>query len=123
MAREKRSKFDIELFYHLLTQFIDDLEEETDYPNHYYQSLMDGEQNLDNKQLLTIKKFDGSWIRIVESYFHSIDKIIRNLKSILRYDEETVIIEKAKKTDSQTVRHLAANSHLIREIKPNNEVV
>lgn len=108
--------YDIELFYHLLIEYIDDLEEETDFPNHYYQSLLAGSQSLDNQYEQIIKKYDGAWIKIVESYFYSIDKIIRNLKSILRYDEEEVIVEKAKKTDSQTIRHLAANTHLIRQV-------
>lgn len=118
-----KPKYDIELFYHLLTQFIDDLEEETDFPNHYYQSALLGSEHLRNTHELTLKKYDGRWIGIIESYFHSIDKITRNLKSVLRYDEETVIVEKARKTDSDTIRHLAANTHFIREIKPNNEVI
>jgi hypothetical protein len=58
----------------------------------------------------------------LKDYFPSIDKIVRNPKSVLRYDEEITIIEKAKKVTSQSIRHLAANSQLIKDINEDGDI-
>ncbi len=98
----------------MLISFFDDLEVETDFPSYFYKGLYEGKNKLALSTVTELKKFDDEWIKTIETYIPSIDKIVRNLKSTLRYDEEVVIIEKAKKTDSQTVRHLAANAQYLK---------
>ena len=43
-------------------------------------------------------------------------------KSGLRYEQEVTAIEKAKRVNSDSVRHLAANTHLIKEYKNGNVI-
>ncbi|CDR30551.1 Uncharacterised protein [Acholeplasma oculi] len=109
-----KQSYDLDLFYSMLISYIDDIETETDFPVYFYQGLYEGQNKLKNVTTTETKKFDDHWIAAIESYYPYIDKIARNYKSALRVEEDVVIIEKAKKTGSRTVRHLAANTHLLK---------
>lgn len=110
----------------MLISRLDELEEDTDFPVYFYQGLYDGVNKLKQVETTETKKFDDHWIFAIESYYPYVDKILRNYKSALRVEEEVVIVEKAKKTTSRTVRHLAANTHLLKlpdKNHPRNEVM
>ena len=109
-----KNNYDLDLFYTMLISRLDELEEDTDFPVYFYQGLYDGVNKLRQVETTETKKFDDYWIHAIESYYPYIDKIVRNYKSALRVEEEVVIVEKAKKTSSRTVRHLAANTHLLK---------
>lgn len=109
-----KNSYDLDLFYTMLISRLDELEEDTDFPVYFYQGLYDGSNKLKHVQTTETKKFEDHWILAIESYYPYVDKIIRNYKSALRVEEEVVIVEKAKKTTSRTVRHLAANTHLLK---------
>jgi len=109
-----KNNYDLDLFYTMLISRLDELEEDTDFPVYFYQGLYDGTNKLRQVETTETKKFDDYWIHAIESYYPYIDKIVRNYKSALRVEEEVVIVEKAKKTSSRTVRHLAANTHLLK---------
>ncbi|HBY65902.1 MAG TPA: hypothetical protein DEG42_05955 [Acholeplasmataceae bacterium] len=114
---------DLKKFHQLLNDTYYELEKNEDFPNVFYQAFLSGESTLYQKSVSEIKTFHEDWIGTIESYFPSLDKITKNAKSGLRYDQEVTAIEKAKKTNSDSVRHLAANTHLIKEIRANNEVI
>src|SRR5690606_12980997 len=99
----------------MLISYLDELETDTDFPAYFYQGLYDGENKLKSLTIHETKKFDDYWISAIEAYYPSIEKIARNYKSALKVQEEVVIIEKARKTNSRTVRHLAANSQFLKE--------
>ncbi|ABX81618.1 hypothetical protein ACL_1008 [Acholeplasma laidlawii PG-8A] len=110
----------------MLISRLDELEEDTDFPVYFYQGLYDGVNKLKQVETTETKKFDDHWIFAIESYYPYVDKILRNYKSALRVEEEVVIVEKAKKTTSRTVRHLAANTHLLKlpdKDQPTTEVM
>lgn len=110
--------YDINLLHDMLIDSHDKIEGETDFPLYYWEALGKGFQNLSQDLYISSKKFDDMWIKTVESYFPSLDKITRNLKSVLRYDEELVIVEKAKKTTRRAVEHLSSNAQYIKEVTP-----
>ena len=114
---------DLKKFHQLLNDTYYELEKDEEFPNVFFQAFLSGESTLYQKSVSEIKTFHEDWIGTIESYFPSLDKITKNAKSGLRYDQEVTAIEKAKKTNSDSVRHLAANTHLIKEIRENNEVV
>lgn len=121
-----KNSYDLDLFYTMLISRLDELEEDTDFPVYFYQGLYDGVNKLKQVETTETKKFDDHWIFAIESYYPYVDKILRNYKSALRVEEEVVIVEKAKKTTSRTVRHLAANTHLLKlpdKNNPRNEVM
>ena len=114
---------DLKKFHQLLNDTYYELEKNEEFPNVFYQAFLSGESTLYQKSVSEIKTFHEDWIGTIESYFPSLDKITKNAKSGLRYDQEVVAIERAKKTNSDSVRHLAANTHLIKEVRANNEVI
>lgn len=86
------------------------------FAKNMYKALLAGDKKVFQKNVSETKIFDEKWIETLESYFPSIDKIMRNPKSALKYEDEVVPIEKARKIDSKSIRHLSANTHLIKEI-------
>ena len=93
-----------------------------DFHKYFLNSYLNGDRKVYQKNISETKKFDDTWIKTVESYFPSLDKISRDPKSNLRYDEDIVDIERAKKTGSKSVRHLASHTQLIRDIDEYNNV-
>ncbi len=82
-----------------------------------YEALLSGDKEVYQKNVSETKIFDEKWIETLESYLPSINKIMRNPKSDLKYEDDIVLIEKARKTSARSIKHLAANTHLIKEIK------
>lgn len=113
---------DLVKFHQTLNDAFYQLEMEEEFPNHFYQALLAGENTIYQKNISEVKTFHEDWIATIESFFPSLDKITKDSKSGLRYDQEIVAIEKAKKTNSDSVRHLASHTHLIKEIR-NGQVI
>lgn len=108
---------DLRKFHEQLNDAYYELEKMEEFPNHFYQALLSGDNELYQKSIQETKSFHEDWIGTIESYFPSLDKITRDPKSGLKYLQEVVAIEKAKKTNSDSIRHLAANTHLIKEMR------
>lgn len=100
-------------------QYIEDnqeLFESDEFSKRMYRAIQAGDKELYYKNIAETKIFDENWIETLESYFPSLDYIVRNPKSAIKYENELVAIEKVKKTSSLSIRHLSANTHLIKEI-------
>lgn len=93
-----------------------------EFPKYYFDVTHAGENKFYQKNITETKKFDEVWIKTLEGFFPSIDKIIKNPKLTIRYEEEVVAIEKAKKITSSSVRHLASHTQLIKEIDERGNV-
>ena len=78
-----------------------------------------GKNSVVSKILQESKIFDATWVDTLESYFPSLDRIVRNPRSSIMNVTEVVAAERAKKITSESVRHLAAHTEYIREV---NEV-
>ena len=87
------------------------------YGNYILQRIKSGQKTVFNKTQSEIRNFDMSFLDTIESVYPAILKIMRDPKKSIRYEEEIVAVEKAKKVNSQTVRHLSSHTHLIKEIK------
>ena len=118
---KKRQTDKLSQFYYSYDQTFKDLEKSHTFPKTFFTALIAGKNTLYQKSMSETKTFDETWIKTIESYFPSIEKIILNPKSGLKYLEEIVPIEKAKKIRSNSIRHLASHTHFIREIR--DEVV
>src|SRR5690554_5102302 len=69
------------------------------------------------------KKFDEDWIVSIESFFPSLNQIIRNVKNTLKYEEEILPIEKTRRTNPESIRHLLRNTRYIRDVGEDGEVI
>ena len=75
-----------------------------------------GKNSVVSKILQESKIFDASWVDTLESYFPSLDRIVRNPRSSIMNVTEVVAAERAKKITSESVRHLAAHTEYIRDV-------
>lgn len=91
-------------------------EDKEEFINYYLDQCNSGENRFYQKNITETKTFDEGWIDIFESLIVNVDNIIRNPKMGLRYESDVVAIEKAKKTNSESVRHLASHTQFITEI-------
>src|SRR5690554_6065953 len=103
-------KSELKQFFETHLKNFNSIESNDLFPKNFYEQFLSGENTVYHKDIKEIKIFDEEWIDTVESYFPSINKIIANPKSGLKYEEEVVLVEKAKKINSQTVKHLASRS-------------
>lgn len=82
-----------------------------------------GQKTVLNKSQSEIRNFDMSYLDTIESVYPAIYKIMKDPKKSLRYEQEVVAVEKARKVNADTVRHLSSHTHLIKEIKKNGDVI
>lgn len=113
---------DLDKLYHEISTNLFKLDNH-DFINYFDKFYFAGTNSFYQKNIAETKIFDSDWISTVESYFPSLDRITKNPRSNLKYDEEIVDVERAKKTNSTSIRHLASHTHLIKEIDKNNNVV
>lgn len=111
-----KKKYDIDEFYSGVIKNIKENELNSIFPSYFYKSLYDGQNNYYQKEQIESKKFDELWIRTIESYFPSINRITVNLKSTLKYQSEITPIEKTKKINKESVIHLMSHSNFVKEI-------
>ncbi|MDY0210033.1 MAG: hypothetical protein RBQ91_01320 [Acholeplasma sp.] len=114
---KKRQQDKLTEFYQSYEQEMKSLEKSHTFPKNFYANLSEGKNTVYQKSLSETKTFDETWIKTIESYFPSIEKIILNPKSNLKYNEEVVAIEKAKKIRASSIRHLASHTQFIKEIR------
>ena len=88
-----------------------------------FNELQQGEKTIYNKTVRETKIFDGNFLDIVIGAYSSLLKICRDPKKTLAYMQEVVAMEKAKKVDSESIRHLASHTQYIRDINEQNEVI
>lgn len=88
-----------------------------------FNELQQGEKTIYNKTVREIKIFDGNFLDVVIGAYPSLLKICRDPKKTLAYMQEVVAMEKAKKVDSESIRHLASHTQYIRDINEQNEVI
>lgn len=79
-----------------------------------------GDNRFYQKNITETIYIDETWIKTLEGIIPNIDKIIKNPTRTIRYEEEITQIEKARKIDSSSVRHLASHSEYVQRIDPTN---
>ncbi len=125
MARKDKT-FDnqeLEAYYTKAYQAIDNETENDTYGSYVLNRVKGGQKTVFNKTQSEIRNFDMSFLDTIESVYPAITKIMRDPKKSLRYETEVVNVEKARKTNSDTVKHLSSHTHLIKEITKEGDVV
>ncbi|MCF7932632.1 MAG: DUF2357 domain-containing protein [Acholeplasmataceae bacterium] len=113
---------DLVKFHKLLIDEITEFEIYDEFPKRFYQAFLSGDNTLYQKETTEIRRFDEQWIDALEQFLPSLDYILRNFKTELRQEREVVQIEKAKKTGSESIRHLASHPQYIRDVTTDNVV-
>jgi exonuclease SbcC len=87
-----------------------------DFAKMFMNLIKSGNTTLYQKERRERRIFDDSWMDSVEGAIPVIDKLTRNPRENLAKVGSVVPVEMAKRIDKDTVRHLAMNTQLIKEI-------
>ena len=93
-----------------------------EFPEFFKNAYLAGDNTLYQKNISETKIFDDEWITTLESYFPSIDNITRNPRSFIKYYNELVDVERAKKTNAESIRHLASHTQFVRTVDKDNNI-
>ena len=88
-----------------------------------YNQIRKGKKTVYSKTIRETKVFEKSFIPQLNLCFKSISKILKDPKKAIRYEQEVVAMEKVKKVNSDTVRHLASHTQFIKKIDDNGDVI
>lgn len=117
---EKRD--DLDKYFKFLNQTMFNNEGQ-EFPTFFKNAYLAGENTLYQKNISETKIFDDEWITTLESYFPSIDNITRNPRSFIKYYNEIVDVERAKKTNAESIRHLASHTQYVRDVDKDQNII
>ena len=123
MAKQKYDNDELTTYYQNIYSAIEAQTTDDPYGNYVLSRIKSGQKKVFNKTQTEIRNFDMSFLDTIESVYPAILKIVRDPKKSIRYEEEIVSVEKAKKVNSQTVRHLSSHTQLIKEITKEGDVI
>lgn len=123
MAKQNMEKDELTTYYEHIYSEIEAKTLEDPYGDYILKRVKGGQKTVFNKSQTEIRNFDMSFLDTIESVYPAILKIMRDPKKSIRYEEEIVAVEKARKVNSQTVRHLSSHTQLIKEIKKDGDVI
>lgn len=66
---------------------------------------------------------DLSWIKEVEDCIPELEQIVNNPRRVITTETDVVAVEKAKRTNNESVQHLASHTQYVKEVKEDGEVV
>lgn len=78
--------------------------------------LNSGSNRVSHSLITQNLRIDDSWVREVEDAMHSIEKIVSHPRSSIEESREIVPVERAKRINSLSVRHLASHTDMIRNV-------
>lgn len=113
----------LQKFHQQSKTILENLEKEYQSTTEFYDAYLKGDNKIYQKYLKETKEFDEEWIKTVESYIPSLNAIVSNPKTSLKQEEDIVAVEKAKKINSATIRHLAANTQYVKEVNKEGMVI
>ena len=123
MAAEQLDNNELEAYYSKIYAELDNKTNSDPYGSYIYKRVSQGQKTVLNKTQSEIRNFDMSFLDKIESAYPAILKIMRNPKSSIRYEQEVVAVEKARKINSDTVRHLSSHTQFIKEIRKEGDVI
>ena len=88
-----------------------------------YLDLLHGRNAYLRMRRLESSVFDSSWIDVVEGVLFDLGEIVQNPRQVTKQESYIVPVELAKKTDGESVQHLASHTQYIKEVDKHGNVV
>ncbi|NLF49149.1 MAG: DUF2357 domain-containing protein [Acholeplasmataceae bacterium] len=114
---------DIKRYFKKINTTFVGVNKQDEFAKMFLNVIKSGNTTLYQKERRERRIFDDSWMDSVEGTIPVIDKLTRNPREVLKKISLVVPVERAKKVDSDTIRHLAQNTHLIKSVSESGEVV
>ena len=110
-------------FYHILEESLKGSVTKSAMGSALLKQIQGGKKTVYSKTIRETKIFEKSFIPVLNDCFKSISKILKDPKKAIRYEEEVVPMEKVKKVNSDTVRHLSSHTQFIKQVKDNGDII
>ncbi len=110
-------------FYHILEESLKGSVTKSSMGAALFKQIQGGKKTVYSKTIRETKIFEKSFIPVLNDCFKSISKILKDPKKAIRYEEEVVPMEKVKKVNSDTVRHLSSHTQFIKQVKENGDII
>ena len=123
MAKDNFNNDELTAYYSKIYEQLEAGTSNDPFGSYVFGRVKGGQKTVLNKSQSEIRNFDMSYLDTIESVYPAIYKIMKDPKKSLRYEQEVVAVEKARKVNADTVRHLSSHTHLIKEIKKNGDVI
>lgn len=109
-------------FYNTVAEALDSTNGKSPFGDFLLNNIKGGKKTVYSKTVRENRVFDVGFLDILETSYPHILRITKDPKKTIRYEQEVVGVEKAKKVDSSTIRHLASHTHLIKSIENDNVI-
>ncbi|MDR3186073.1 MAG: hypothetical protein LBU04_04630 [Christensenellaceae bacterium] len=100
-----------------LRDFFNELQLQDDFFERLTTYVAAGNTEVHQSRVIETMVVDDTWIRTIEDCMFSIESIVRDPRKFIVDEYDVVNVEKAKRTGSHTVKHLASHTGLIRAIE------
>ena len=119
-SKEALSDKDVVSFYNALNIALERIKDENFKESK--DNLLKGVKSIYNKTIIESKTFDDGFIDVLENAYPSFSKIARDPKRSLRYETDVVLVEKAHRINSDSIKHLASHTQFIRQVDKEGNV-
>lgn len=107
-----------------LQQFLGKIElGELDTLNKFLQAINGGNNKIVHNLVQEAVRLDDGWVTELESGLYYVEDIVKNPKKFLIDEDVVVEVERARRTNAKTIRHLASNTKNINNIDSAGEVM
>ena len=107
----------------LLTTRVNNLKKKNKEASLMFEGLENGSNSFLRVKRTENTNFDLTWVKIIEDTIPALDEIIKNPRINTKNVSNIVPIELAKKTNSESIRHLSSHSQFVKEIDSEGNVI
>ncbi|MBP5693856.1 MAG: hypothetical protein J6X03_00125, partial [Bacilli bacterium] len=88
-----------------------------------YDAFSHGETRIIKSQRIESANYNPEWLKAIEDCMTDLGDIIKNPRKVTKTDTNLVPVELAKKTNDESVRHLASHSQYVKNIDEKGDVI
>lgn len=110
-------------FYTSIKDSLDIKTRKSPFGDFLLKTIESGENKYSNKIIQESKVFKVDYIDVFQTAYMHLERITSDPKSGIKYLDEVVKVEKARKINSDTIRHLSSHTQYIREVKNDGAVI
>jgi len=99
------------------------LNRQDDFAKTFINLIKGADSEFYHKERRERRVFDDTFMDAIEDILPVIEKLTRNPNEFLKKFSEVVPVERAKKTDADTVRHLASNTQFIKSADSDGNII
>ncbi len=114
---------DAKKYYKKINTTFVGVNKQDDFAKMFINLLKSGNTTLYQKERRERRIFDDSWMDSLEQAIPVIDKLTRKPRETLKKTSMVVPVERAKRVDKDTIRHLASNTQFIKNIDKDGNVL